>query len=209
MQYLSSTARAWWRGAIVALALVVAAELAIEGAHAPRVLAPGVARQPLGDVRFLRERGPTTFVVYAMQTESPLVALGVVPGDRLQPLSAAPEHFGADDEAVLAMQAHATAHRMRNPADAGGAVLAVPMLHRGQLDGFVLVGRRPRGDAYRPDQIELLQLAVRQVGLDFYALRVEDLERRIDVERRSGEVLRAQLETAMQMSGAPGMGRGA
>jgi len=73
-----------WRCLIVMLALVAAVQLGIETFHAPRELSLGVRGERLFDGSFLRERGPTTFVVDALPPDSPLAAAGVVPGDRLQ-----------------------------------------------------------------------------------------------------------------------------
>ena len=81
-----------------------------------------------------------------------------------------------------------------------GDVLALPMAHRGELGGFVLLGPRPDGDAYRPDQIDVLESAAREVGLDFYALDLAKLQSEVDNERRTAEVLRAQLRTAVAMT---------
>jgi len=80
----SSTSVALWRSAIVVLALVGATQLAIEALHAPRALSLGVRGAQLFEGGFLRERGPTTFVVDALPPGSPLAEAGVVPGDRLQ-----------------------------------------------------------------------------------------------------------------------------
>ena len=56
------------------------------------------------------------------------------------------------------------------------AALVVPMLHRNEVVGIVLLGRKPSGLNYRPDEIELIGWATRQVGLDLHALKVEQLE---------------------------------
>ena len=117
----------------------------------------------------------------------------------------APERVDANDEAVLAMLAHDDVIRLRETGSSLRAALAVPMTHRGEFLGFALVGPRPGGDPYRPDQIEALESAAHQVGLDFYALKVERLEGEVVAERRVSETLRAQLDTAMEM----GKGRSA
>jgi hypothetical protein len=75
-------------------------------------------------------------------------------------------------------------------------VLAVPMSHRSALEGFVMLGPRPDGEPYRADQVEQLEAAVRETGLDFYALRADQLAGEVAAERRANETLRAQLATA-------------
>ncbi|MEO8487157.1 MAG: DMT family transporter [Betaproteobacteria bacterium] len=114
-------------------------------------------------------------------------------------LHGAPEEIGPNDETVLAMLAHRKAWRLRDGA-AGRAVLAVPMVHRSALEGFVLLGARHVGEPYRADQVDQLESAVREIGLDFHALRVDQLTGEIVAERRSNETLRAQLATAAEMT---------
>jgi hypothetical protein len=50
------------------------------------------------------------------------------------------------------------------------------MLHRSVLLGLVVLGPKPGGTTYRPDEVEVLAYAARHVGLDLHALRVEQLE---------------------------------
>ena len=82
----------------------------------------------------------------------------------------------ADDPALAAMRAEQGAIV---PAEVGSnltAALALPMMHQAALAGFVLLGPKPTGEDYRPDEIEILGWATRQVGLDLQAIRVRDLE---------------------------------
>jgi hypothetical protein len=58
-----------------------------------------------------------------------------------------------------------------------GAALIAPMVIRNEIIGLAMIGRKPAGDSFRPDQIELVGWAARQVGTDLHALRVEELER--------------------------------
>ena len=115
-------------------------------------------------------------------------------------LAGVPGQVSANDEAVLAMRAHGKAARIRESSSTSGAALALPMAHRGELFGFVLLGPRHDGEPYRPDQIDVLEFAAHEIGLDFYALRLEQLANQVDVERRNAETLRAQLQTAMTMA---------
>lgn len=57
-----------------------------------------------------------------------------------------------------------------------GMVLISPVMNRNDVIGFVGLGPKPSGNGFRPDEIELVAWAVRQVGLDLHALRVERLE---------------------------------
>jgi hypothetical protein len=73
-----------WRWGLLVFAALALTQLAIETFHAPRVLALGVAGDTLFNGKSVRERGPTTFVVETLPPASPLVAAGVVPGDRIR-----------------------------------------------------------------------------------------------------------------------------
>ncbi len=114
-------------------------------------------------------------------------------------LASAPERVTANDQAVLAMLANDKAFRARDSSSALGAELALSMAHRGELFGFVLLGLKEDGEPYRPDQIEVLEFAVHEGKLDFYALQHQQLATQVALERRTSETLRAQLQTAMAM----------
>jgi hypothetical protein len=109
-----------------------------------------------------------------------------------------PPLIDANDETVLALQAHGKG--VRPHATLHGAELALPMRHRGRLNGFALLGPRPDAAPFRPDQIEALEFAAHQIGLDFHALRVEALELQLAGERQATDKVRAQLATAMQLA---------
>ena len=115
-------------------------------------------------------------------------------------LADAPEAFGPDDAVVLAMHAHRKACRPRERAPTSPADLAVPMSRRTDLEGFVLLGPRRDGEPYRADQVEQIEAAMHEIGLDFHTLRVDRLEDAVADLRRTADTLRAQLETAMALS---------
>jgi hypothetical protein len=88
-------------------------------------------------------------------------------------------NIDADDPALAAMRAEQGAVV---PAELGSpleATLALPMMHQAALAGFVLLGPKPTGEDYRPDEIEILGWATQQVGLDMQAIRVRDLEQSV------------------------------
>lgn len=90
--------------------------------------------------------------------------------------SAAGETIDADDPALAALRAEqgpVVPAEVSSPIE---AALALPMMHQAALAGFVLLGAKPTGEDYRPDEIEVLGWATRQVGLDLQAIRVRELE---------------------------------
>jgi diacylglycerol kinase len=96
---------------------------------------------------------------------------------------------------------HSTLAGMSERLDANDeTVLALPMLLRGQLLAFALLGGAPGAVLYRPDQIAALQSAVHQVGFDFHTTRVDALEHLVAAERQAAATLRAQLDTAMSLA---------
>ncbi|CAN5317413.1 hypothetical protein BH09PSE2_BH09PSE2_02550 [soil metagenome] len=54
--------------------------------------------------------------------------------------------------------------------------IVLPMTHRAEVTGFIVLGPKPGGDAYRSDEETLLADAAGRIGLDLYALRVEELQ---------------------------------
>jgi len=70
--------------------------------------------------------------------------------------------------------------------DALGAALIAPMVNRNEVTDFVLLGPKPSGKGYRPDEIELIGWATRQVGLDLHALKAERLER--DLQNANAQI---------------------
>ena len=106
-----------------------------------------------------------------------------------------PDTLDTDEPALVAMRAHRGRIDPSQTASMLPAILALPMLHRNELLGFVLLGPKPGGDGYRPDEVEVLSYATHQIGLDLHALKVEQLER--DGARLSQTVHRLKYENAL------------
>jgi hypothetical protein len=88
----------------------------------------------------------------------------------------APQTIGIDDPLAVALRADAAPLA---PADCDSQLpgaLALPMRFRGELQGFLLLGQKTNGGAYRPDEIAVLAFCAHQVGLDLQALRTEQLQ---------------------------------
>jgi hypothetical protein len=118
-------------------------------------------------------------------------------------LAGVPERVDANDDTVLALRAHGEALTPVSALPQTPSLnvpLALPMLHRGQLLAFALIGAAPGAAPYRPDQVAALQSAAHQVGFDFHAMRIEALEHLVAAERQAAATLRAQLDTAMSMA---------
>ncbi len=81
-----------------------------------------------------------------------------------------------DDPALAAMRAEQGAVVPAEVHSPLPAALALPMMHQAALAGFVLLGPKPTGEDYRPDEVEILGWATQQVGLDLQAIRVRELE---------------------------------
>lgn len=105
----------------------------------------------------------------------------------------APSQVDADEPLVVSLRA---SHAPTHPSDAHSVLpgeFALPSIHHGHLDGFVLLGPKPDGETYRPDEKDVLGFAAHQVGLDFRALRMEQLEREIAEAQQTIDGLRAAL----------------
>jgi hypothetical protein len=93
--------------------------------------------------------------------------------------SAAGEAIDADDPALAAMRAEQGYIVPAEVHSSLPAALTLPMMHQAALAGFVLLGPKPTGEHYRPDEIEILSWATQQVGLDLQAIRVRELEQSV------------------------------
>jgi len=105
----------------------------------------------------------------------------------------APVTVDADEPLAVSLRA---SQSPVHPSDAHSALpgeLALPSIHHGQLDGFVLLGTKPDGETYRPDEKDVLGFTAHQVGLDFRALRMEQLEREIAEAQQTIHSLRMTL----------------
>jgi len=100
----------------------------------------------------------------------------------------------ADEPLAVALRARQAPIHCSDASTALPGDLALPSLHHGQLHGFVIVGSRPNGDAYRPDEIEVLGYAAHEVGLNLRTLRLEQLERENSEMRAREEVMIRALQ---------------
>jgi hypothetical protein len=88
-----------------------------------------------------------------------------------------PDVVDIDDGVAVALRAQRGAVYPADTASTLPAALALPMLHRNDLIGIVLLGAKPSGEVYRPDEVEMLCHAAHQVGHDLHALAIDQLER--------------------------------
>ncbi len=106
-------------------------------------------------------------------------------------LKGAAKHIDANDALAIALRAE----RKRIDLDHGPAALALPMVHRAEVSGFVLLGAKPSGNDYRPDEKDLLGWAAHQIGLDLHALQVEALQTRVATLDIEVKTLRSVINT--------------
>ncbi len=113
-------------------------------------------------------------------------------------LDSLPRELGADTDVIVEMKTfHSPVHLGGRQALAPAA-LALPMVRRSELVGLLAVGTKIEREIYRPDEIDNLARAARQVGFDLYALRLELLERQRLVLEQQNEGLRQNLRSLLQ-----------
>lgn len=83
-------------------------------------------------------------------------------------------------------------------AESLDAALALPMVYRNDVTGFLLLGPKPSGSSYRPDEVRTLTAAVRKIGLDLHTLRIEELEEALSAEKTRTASLDAQLRVILK-----------
>jgi len=111
-----------------------------------------------------------------------------------------------DDAVAVALRAQAAVCEIDSSLSGAEGVLAFPMIHAHDLEGFAVLGAKGNGDRYRPDEIELVEWATRQIGQDLYRLDVEQLKRERDERDREIAVLtgrNADLQMALANRSSP------
>jgi hypothetical protein len=118
--------------------------------------------------------------------------------------AAAPTQVDGNEATVLAMRVERGVVRCSDHASLLTLELAVPILNRGDIDGFMLVNRKTSHEAYRPDEISVLEFAIQQIGLDLTALEREqykqqasELEVAASAARSRAEEMRSLLQLAL------------
>ena len=104
-----------------------------------------------------------------------------------------------DDEALVRVRAEPKPVEVRDGALAGR--LVAPMVNRNEVIGVALVGPKPSGHAFRPDEVELIGWATRQVGLDLHALEMGQLQ--ADKARKAEQISTLRTEVATLRSIIP------
>ena len=145
--------------------------------HAAHMTAPGAVMEALcGALRDFT--GGASCTVYGLENGAYRALGGAAPDRQL------------DDPVAVALRAEAAPVLL----DEAAVALALPMANRGVLGGLVLLGPKPGGESYRPDELELLGWAVQQVGFDLHALEVERLRDELDAARNEAQVLRSVIQ---------------
>jgi hypothetical protein len=92
------------------------------------------------------------------------------------PLGGSARRMDGDDAVLVTLRATGKSLEV-DPTRPGWPVgLAIPVIMRADLMGFVALGAKPSGASYRPDEVEVLTWAVHQIGLDMHTRRVQQLE---------------------------------
>lgn len=119
-------------------------------------------------------------------------------------IAEAPTEIDGNEPVVLAMRVERGVVRCTDRGPPLTQELAVPMINRGEIDGFLLINHKPSQEAYRPDELNVLEFAIQQIGLDLTALEREqykqqatELEILASTARNSAEEMRSLLQLAL------------
>ncbi len=112
-----------------------------------------------------------------------------------------PEVLDADNPFLVTLRADRKLFEPRatRPAQAAIAVV-LPMIHRTEIIGATLLGAKPNGFGYRPDEKEVLAWAAHQIGLDLHALEVERLQQANSALAAANDVLAAKYSDLRHMT---------
>jgi hypothetical protein len=107
---------------------------------------------------------------------------------RLEGDLGAPEVIDADHPALVKLRAEPRPLELDDGAGLGASLVA-PMLNRRDVTGAVLIGPKPEGGVWRPDELALVGQAAAQVGQDLQILEVERLDRLASELKKENELL--------------------
>lgn len=93
-------------------------------------------------------------------------------------LEASPPSLPAQHALVVALASGDKALLGHRDALPDNVALALPMKAHGRLVGAVLVGAKPGGEAFRPDEVKQLATSAQQVGLELELARLRELDAR-------------------------------
>jgi hypothetical protein len=112
------------------------------------------------------------------------------------------ETIDPDDAALIALRAEPKPRELDRTDSTLKAVLIAPIVNRNDVTGVVLLGPKSSGLPYRPDEIELIGWATRQIGLDLHALKIEGLEAAAAEQQREVSELKARNQDLRLALGA-------
>ena len=104
------------------------------------------------------------------------------------------EALDPDDPAIISIRAEPKAMIPEQSGSSLKTALAAPMIHRNEMIGLAVLGPKASGLDFRPDEVELIGWATRQVGLDLHALKMEQLEAGRARQAKRISVLNAKIE---------------
>jgi hypothetical protein len=81
-----------------------------------------------------------------------------------------------DDPSLMALRAEPKPLISERKGSALRGALVAPMVNRNEVIGLAVLAPRLDGSDFRPDEVELVGWATRQIGLDLHALKVRQLE---------------------------------
>ncbi|HUN30333.1 MAG TPA: hypothetical protein VMV65_11055, partial [Alphaproteobacteria bacterium] len=90
-----------------------------------------------------------------------------------------PAHVGENDYAVLDMRTWRSPVSLHETQTALPGELALPMIVRGELTGFLLCGDKHNHEAFAPDERDALAQLARDAGIALDSLRVREIEREL------------------------------
>lgn len=119
-------------------------------------------------------------------------------------LGSAPDMLDPDDPTLVRLRAERQPVELSATQSHLQAAIAVPMVTRNDVVGIVLLGAKPSGLDFRPDEIELIGWATHQIGLDLQTLKVEQLEvERAELKRSAAELERILRTLRVQSTRRP------
>jgi GAF domain-containing protein len=127
----------------------------------------------------LRERFADAFEVFATSAGVATYAAGVDGSFTLRhtTLPAAPAHIDVDHPLAVALRHRPQAVQLEELAAGLPGALALPMTLRGALAGIILMAGKNSQQAFRPDEVSLMESSAHSLAVQLDGVRVQELQK--------------------------------
>jgi hypothetical protein len=105
--------------------------------------------------------------------------------------------LGKDHPICVALRTNAAPTIVESVHGLPDTPLALPVMHGPELEALVLLGPKPGGQSYRPDELEILGVAAHSVALHLHSLEVARLRRELARAEAEANAFRSLVDSRL------------